>query len=61
MKKILRCFLLLCLCAPIYAQKLNVASYNIRYDNPSDVEKGNGWTLRYPVIAELVSYNNFDF
>ncbi|WP_437922214.1 endonuclease/exonuclease/phosphatase family protein [Sphingobacterium sp. LRF_L2] len=41
-------------------QHLKVGSYNIRYDNHSDRQKGNGWSSRSPVIASLISYVDFD-
>lgn len=42
------------------AQKLTVATYNLRNDNKSDQIRGNGWDKRFPVIASLVIYNDFD-
>ncbi|HYH56364.1 MAG TPA: endonuclease/exonuclease/phosphatase family protein [Anseongella sp.] len=41
-------------------QELKVASYNIRYDNKGDAEKGNGWQGRCPVIASQVLFFDFD-
>lgn len=41
-------------------QTLTVATYNVRNDNRGDAEKGNGWKQRYPVIAEMIRYNNFE-
>ncbi len=38
----------------------NVATYNIRQLNESDSLAGNGWTVRYPVIARLVRFHGFD-
>lgn len=59
MKKIL--FLSLILISTIVsAQKINVASYNIRNDNKGDVIHGNGWQQRCPVIAGIVQINDFD-
>lgn len=59
-----RLILLLMLCCiiigPSTAQKLNVATYNIRNENTGDAEQGNGWAQRCPVICQLVSYNDFD-
>lgn len=43
-----------CVCA----QSLNVATYNLRYDNPGD--SLDSWKNRCPVIASLVQFNNFD-
>ncbi|MDR2954419.1 MAG: endonuclease/exonuclease/phosphatase family protein [Prevotella sp.] len=42
------------------AQNLKVASYNVRYDNNGDAEKGNGWAQRFPVQCALIKYNAFD-
>ncbi len=41
-------------------RQLTVASYNLRYDNPSDSLNGNGWDARYPVIAQIIQFNDFD-
>lgn len=61
MKKILLTIVALCLVIQIVdAQKLTVASYNIRNDNNSDVEDGNGWQKRQPVISQLIIFNDFD-
>lgn len=43
------------------AQNLNVASFNVRNDsNKEDAEQGNAWSQRYPYIAEMIKYNEFD-
>ncbi|MFN2439216.1 MAG: endonuclease/exonuclease/phosphatase family protein [Chitinophagaceae bacterium] len=47
----------LCICMA-QAQKLTIATYNIRYDNPKD--SGNLWTNRAPVIAALIRFHDFD-
>lgn len=61
MKKIISLSVFVFLCVSfIYAQDLVVGSYNIRNDNQGDAQKGNGWVRRCPVIANLVSYNDFD-
>lgn len=36
------------------------ASYNLRNANGGDSLKGNGWGYRYPVIAQMVRYHEFD-
>ena len=41
-------------------QKITVATYNVRYDNKGDIEKGNDWKQRYPVIAGMVRFHGFD-
>lgn len=52
----------LCLFSSVlYAQRLNVATYNIRNDNnKEDAARGDGWTQRYPVIADLIRFHEFD-
>ena len=42
------------------AQKLTVATYNIRYENTADVSNGNGWAQRCPVICKLIQFHDFD-
>ena len=42
------------------AQRLKVATYNIRYENPEDIAYGNGWKERCPVICNLVQFHDFD-
>ncbi|QEC51466.1 endonuclease/exonuclease/phosphatase family metal-dependent hydrolase [Anseongella ginsenosidimutans] len=41
-------------------QELTVASYNIRYANEGDAEKGDGWESRLPVITSQVLFFDFD-
>jgi endonuclease/exonuclease/phosphatase family metal-dependent hydrolase len=43
-----------------FSQQLNVATYNVRYDNKEDSVKGNGWKQRYPVIAQIIQFNDLD-
>ena len=52
------CPLLALGCLPAHA--LVAGSFNIRYDNPMDVENGNGWTQRAPVIGSLIRFHRFD-
>lgn len=40
--------------------ELTVASYNLRYDNQKDIENGNAWKDRFPVIVEIIRYNDFE-
>lgn len=42
------------------AQKLNVATYNIRYENHFDDVKGNGWRARCPIVTSLIYQYDFD-
>jgi len=44
----------------LFAQTLTVATYNIRNENQGDVANGNGWKQRYPVITQLIRFNDFD-
>lgn len=52
--------LLFLLSGKIFTQELKVGSYNLRYDNQTDAAAGNGWTLRYPVIAQIIKFNDLD-
>lgn len=40
------------------AQSLTIGTYNVRYDNPSDI--GNLWKDRAPIIISLICFHNFD-
>ena len=40
--------------------EFNVATYNIRQLNNGDRKAGNGWERRYPIIASLVRFHDFD-
>lgn len=42
------------------AQRINVATFNIRNSNPGDVAKGNGWDQRCPVVCQLIQFHEFD-
>ena len=53
-------FLSICTVYNIQSQDLTVGSYNIRYDNQGDREKGNGWQQRCPLIVQQIMFNNFD-
>lgn len=51
--------LLVLLCPLAFAQaELNVATYNLRYDNPNDGK--NVWTARRDAVRALVRYHAFD-
>jgi len=51
--------LLVLLCPLAFAQvDLNVATYNLRYDNPSDGK--NVWSARRDAVRALVRYHEFD-
>ena len=40
--------------------EMTVASYNVRNDNKGDVERGNDWRNRYPVITQIILYNDIE-
>lgn len=42
----------------VQAQTYRVATYNLRFDNPSDT--GNLWAVRGPVATELIRFHDFD-
>lgn len=42
----------------LLAQSFNVATFNIRYANPSDT--GNMWANRGPVVENLIRFHDFD-
>ncbi|MDR2384826.1 MAG: endonuclease/exonuclease/phosphatase family protein [Tannerella sp.] len=46
-----------CLC---FAQKLTVATYNIRLYSQEDAKNGNGWEKRRQSVVDLIKFNDFD-
>ena len=50
--------LLICLSVGSFAQKMTVATFNLRYANPGD--SGNLWVDRAPVVASLIRFHQFD-
>ena len=38
----------------------NLATYNIRQLNDGDVQQGDGWSRRMPVLAKLIQFHQFD-
>eukprot|EP01136_Pigoraptor_vietnamica_P005592 Opistho-1_new@37442 len=40
------------------AQSFSIATFNIRFDNPSDT--GNLWINRAPIVANLIRFHDFD-
>lgn len=63
MKKTISGFLvvgLLLFTVALHAQKLIIATYNIRYENTGDVSNGNGWAQRCPVICKMIQFHDFD-
>ena len=61
LKRLLFVSLLISSMISVNAQTINVATYNMRNDNNSeDSTHGNGWKQRYPVIAALIQFHDFD-
>lgn len=60
MKKILIILLMACTAFGAAAQELTVATYNIRYRNQGDAERGNGWERRCPWVCKLIDFHRFD-
>jgi len=59
--KILLILIVICCNALIInAQRINVATYNIRNANAGDVTRGNGWKQRCPVVTQLIQFHDFD-
>jgi len=58
MYKIIFLHIFLIFCNTFYGQPLNVATYNLRYDNPADV--ADTWSARFPHIANIITGNDFD-
>jgi len=58
MKKFSLLLLTLVLAVISFGQQFNVASYNLRFDNPKD--SGNLWINRAPVVAALIRFHDFD-
>jgi len=42
------------------AQNLTVATFNIRYENNGDYDRGNGWDSRYPWICSFLRFEDPD-
>lgn len=49
-----------CNCQSYQPTAFTVATYNLRNANGYDSVQGNGWGQRYPVIAQMVQYHDFD-
>lgn len=56
--KILFAFVAICYSISLYAQQINVATFNIRQKNNSDV--GNMWDDRKIPLTNLIQYHEFD-
>ena len=44
----------------VQSQNLNIATYNIRYQNTGDSIRGNAWSKRCPVICDMIRFHDFD-
>lgn len=61
MKHIALLFLLLPVyCCHAQTHQLNLATYNLRYDNADDIAQGNGWKQRQPEIVRIIRFYGFD-
>ena len=40
--------------------RFNVATYNLRQLNSGDDSRGDGWTSRCPVVAQIIRFHEFD-
>ena len=50
----------ICSCQQTLPTHFTVATYNLRNANGGDSLRGNGWGKRYPIIANIVKYHEFD-
>lgn len=52
----------LLICGSSYGQRieLKVGSYNIRYDNQGDRDRGDAWETRLPVISSIIGFLDYD-
>ena len=61
MKRILLTFAMACAAMAAMAQApFTVGSYNIRYENTGDAERGNAWDVRSKAIFDLLKYEAWD-
>ena len=61
MNKVAKLIVLLALTVlSVKAQPLYVGSYNIRYINNSDADKGDGWNKRCPVVCDQLNFEHPD-
>lgn len=60
MKKLFTLALLAVASFSLWAQPLNVASYNIRMHSKVDYNNGDGWTSRRDIMCDLVAFSAFD-
>lgn len=60
MKRIVLIVTFVFTCVLVGAQSLCVSSYNIRYKSNFDVQNGNGWERRCPVICDMINFESPD-
>lgn len=60
MKRLFTLTLLAVASFSLWAQPLNVASYNIRMHSKVDYKNGDGWTSRRDIMCDLVAFSAFD-
>lgn len=60
--KLALCCLLACaiMASAENVAQINVATYNLRQKNQKDSIDGNGWDVRYPALAGLVRFHEFN-
>lgn len=56
MKRIAFILMAVLMVAGLHAQRLYVATYNIRNNNAGDAAEGNGWKQRCPNICDLINF-----
>jgi len=59
-KLLLTTFACLILSGLAFSQQLNIGTYNLRNDNREDSLQGNGWGHRFPVMAQIIQFNDLD-
>lgn len=60
MKKYALTVLCLAFALLVNAQSLFIGTYNIRNDNKNDRTEGNGWPNRWPVICDMINFEQPD-
>ncbi len=53
-------FVISCCLLNAQNRSIKVSSFNVRNDNQSDAQYGNGWKSRCPVIAGIILFNDLD-
>ena len=60
LKSIVYLFSLLLSATALQAQPLYLGQFNIRNDNAKDAAAGNGWSVRCPVVCDILKVESFD-